>query len=135
MSSTEEVGLEPKKHPEKALSAAGLRSLEPGRHADGNGLYLVVDDSGARRWVLRTVVKGKRCDIGLGGLSIVTLKDAREAAAKMRKTARSGGDPLADRRTDQRVVPTFDEDSREFHDKHSDRFRNPNIKSKGSTAL
>ena len=32
------------KHPEKALSAARVRTIkEPGRHADGNGLYLIVD--------------------------------------------------------------------------------------------
>ena len=33
---------------------APLRILtikEPGRHSDGGGLYLVVDKSGAKRWV------------------------------------------------------------------------------------
>ena len=55
-------------HPEKALTAIQVRQLKvPGRYADGNGLYLVVDPSGARRWILRTVVRGKRRDIGLGG--------------------------------------------------------------------
>ncbi len=55
------------RHPDKALSAASVRALkEPGRHADGNGLYLLVEPSGAKRWVLRTVVRGRRRDIGLG---------------------------------------------------------------------
>ncbi len=49
------------RHPDKALSAVRVRAIsEPGRYADGNGLYLVVDPSGAKRWVLRTVVRGKR---------------------------------------------------------------------------
>jgi hypothetical protein len=70
---------------------------EPGRHCDGNGLYLVVDRSGAKRWVLRIVVKGRRRDIGLGGASLVSLSEAREKAKAVRKIAREGGDPLAAR--------------------------------------
>jgi hypothetical protein len=46
------------RHPEKALSGVRVRSItEPGRYADGNGLYLIVDRSGAKRWLLRTVVR------------------------------------------------------------------------------
>jgi hypothetical protein len=68
-----------KKHPDKALNVLAIRAIEkPGRYADGNGLYLKVDPSGAKRWELRTVVRGKRCDIGLGGLRAVTLAEARE---------------------------------------------------------
>ena len=63
------------KHPYKALSATFLRTIkEASRYADGNGLYLIVDPSGAKRWVLRTVVIGKRRDIGLGSVSLVTLE-------------------------------------------------------------
>ena len=33
-----------RQHPHKALTAAGVNSIKrPGRYADGNGLYLVVD--------------------------------------------------------------------------------------------
>ncbi len=36
------------RHPDKRLTAVRARNAkEPGRHADGNGLYLFVDDSGA----------------------------------------------------------------------------------------
>ncbi|MEJ0097701.1 MAG: Arm DNA-binding domain-containing protein [Bauldia sp.] len=43
------------RHPDKALSALRVKALDkPGRYADGNGLYLIVDPSGAKRWVLRT---------------------------------------------------------------------------------
>lgn len=96
------------KHPEKALSAMKVNKLtEPGRYADGNGLYLVVDDSGAKRWLLRIVVHGKRKDIGLGGTSLVSLAEARERALEYRKLARAGGDPLAVKRAAKKVVPTF----------------------------
>ncbi len=79
------------KHPERALTALKIRSLkEPGRYADGNGLYLVVDPSGAKRWMLRTVVQGRRRDIGLGGTSLVSLAEAREKALSYRKRAREG---------------------------------------------
>lgn len=37
-----------------------VRTLGAGRHGDGSGLYLVVDPSGARRWIVRVTVKGQR---------------------------------------------------------------------------
>src|SRR4249919_1673942 len=96
------------RHPERALSAVRIRAItEPGRYADGNGLYLKVDVSGAKRWELRTVVRGKRCDIGLGGLKAVSLAEAREQARKYRAMARNDEDPLAEKRRARRVVPTF----------------------------
>ncbi len=45
-----------------------VRTLGAGRHGDGNGLYLVVDPSGARRWIVRVTVKGhaqRRFDDGI----------------------------------------------------------------------
>ncbi|HEY3433012.1 MAG TPA: integrase arm-type DNA-binding domain-containing protein [Rhodocyclaceae bacterium] len=114
------------KHPEKALTAVKVKALAaPGRYADGNGLYLVVDPSGSKRWVLRTVIKGKRCDIGLGGLSLVSLAEARDEAARLRKIARNNGDPLMERRTARKVIPTFEEAARQVHKEHSPSWRNP----------
>ena len=97
------------RHPEKALTAAFCRHVgESGRYADGNGLYLHVDPSGARRWVQRLVIRGKSCVLGLGSLALVPLAEAREKALANRRLARSGGDPLAARpRT--AGVPTFAE--------------------------
>jgi len=112
-------------HPDRALTALGLKSLSrPGRYADGNGLYLVVDPTGAKRWILRTVVQGRRRDIGLGSLSTVGLADAREKAAAMRRSAREGGDPIAERRAASRVVPTFAEAAREVHASHRKAWKN-----------
>ena len=75
-------------HPDKRLTAVAIRNLKrPGRYADGNGLYLVVDDSGAKRWTLRTVVLGRRRDIGLGSVRLVSLAEAREQATRLRRKA------------------------------------------------
>ena len=84
-----------KRHPKNALTALAINRKGPGRHADGGGLYLFVDPSGARRWVLRTVIHGKRCDIGLGGARPDNLAKVRQRAREMRDIARAGGDPLA----------------------------------------
>ena len=81
-----------------------------GRHGDGNGLYLVVKPSGSKSWVLRTVVRGRRCDIGLGGFPLVSLAEARAAAFEGRKLARAGGDPLALKRRPD--IPIFEDAAR-----------------------
>lgn len=92
------TGGKPKgRHPENRLTAAAVKRAGPGRHADGNGLFLEVDKSGARRWLLRVVASGRRRDIGLGGASYVSLADARETARRLRSVARAGGDPKAER--------------------------------------
>ena len=96
------------RHPDKALSAAFVRSAPPGRHCDGNGLYLLVQPSGARSWVQRLVIRGRRRDFGLGSVALVSLAEAREKARATRKLAREGGDPLAERRR-ARGVPSFAE--------------------------
>ena len=55
------------RHPSNKLTALAVKKqTTPGRYRDGNGLYLVVDPSGAKRWLQRLSVQGKRCDLGLG---------------------------------------------------------------------
>jgi len=103
-------------HPHKRLTAVHVKNLTvPGRYGDGNGLYLIVDPSGAKRWVLRVMVDGKRKDIGLGGLKVVSLADARAAALAMHSEIRSGKDPVAERRSARRTIPTFDEAATALH--------------------
>jgi integrase len=113
------------KRREKVLSDKSINAItEPGRYTDGNCLHLIVDPSGAKRWVLRVTVHGIRRDIGLGPKSIVSLKAARDEAARMRKIAWAGGDPLAERRKARKVVPTFEEAARQVHTEQSKSFRN-----------
>ena len=90
----------------RPLTAARVRTEKrSGRYQDGQGLYLQVDPSGARRWLQRIVIRGKRTDLGLGGWPLVSLSAAREKAMENRRIARVGGDP----RTEKRDVPTFAE--------------------------
>ncbi len=87
---------------------------EPGHYVDGDGLALVIGKRGGKSWVLRTMVRGKRRDIGLGGVSWVSLAEAREKARALRKIAREGGDPIAARRAGK-TCPTFEEAARRVH--------------------
>ena len=123
------------KHPERALSAARIRNLKAGRYADGNGLYLFCEPSGAKRWVLRTVIKGKRTEIGLGSARLISLAEAREEAARLRKLARRGGDPLAEKRAARRPTPTFEEAARRVHEAIAPTFRNPKHRAQWISSL
>ncbi|GLS88090.1 integrase [Cypionkella aquatica] len=81
-------------------------------YADGGGLYLHVSPTGAKSWILRTVIHGKRRDLGCGSADLVTLAEAREAARKLRKVAREGGDPARERK---RQTLTFEVAARRVH--------------------
>ena len=54
----------------------------------------------------------------------MSLAVAREEAARLRKIARDGGDPLADRRKEKQVVLTFEEAARNVHASLSPSFKN-----------
>ncbi|MCY4430314.1 MAG: integrase arm-type DNA-binding domain-containing protein, partial [Rhodospirillales bacterium] len=95
-------------HPHKALAPAFVRSAPSGRYADGEGLYLYVQPSGPRSWIQRLVIRGRSRELGLGSVRLVTLAEARDKALSNRKIARSGGDPLADKRRLE-SMPTFAE--------------------------
>lgn len=110
-------------HPDKALNAVFVKNTKkPGRYADGQGLYLLVEPSGAKRWVQRLMIQGKRCDLGLGPVSLVTLADARGQAEANRRLARAGGDPLQDRREAKEVL-TFAQAVERYCEKKKAEFR------------
>ena len=94
------------RHPRNALSPTFVRNAAPGRYCDGNGLYLFVQSTGTRSWIQRLVIRGWQRELGLGSVYLVPLAEARAIALANRKIARSGGDPLAERRRTQ-AVPTF----------------------------
>ena len=87
------------------LNARKVETAGPGIYEDGAGLRLVVKPSGARSFVLRYQLDGKRRDMGLGRWPDVTLARAREKAAAARALKADGIDPLAARKRD--VVTTF----------------------------
>ncbi|MBT2186104.1 tyrosine-type recombinase/integrase [Sphingobium nicotianae] len=114
------------------LTAISVRTAKPGRHVDGKGLSLFVAPTGGRSWVLRVQVAGRRRDIGLGTADVsskqerrrdgeteesvplleqrlLTLAEAREKAALLRKLAKAGRDPVAERDKERIVRPSFAE--------------------------
>jgi integrase len=113
-------------HQEKRLTALHLRKPAPGRHADGNGLYLEVEPNGAARWMQRLVIQGKRRDMGLGGLSLVSLAEARDKALENRRIARAGGDPIARARAAKAMDAdkTFRDAALECHAMRAKKWRN-----------
>ncbi|MFA5969142.1 MAG: integrase arm-type DNA-binding domain-containing protein [Sphingomonas sp.] len=88
---------------------------EPGRYSDGEGLLLQISPSGGKSWLMRVQVNGRRRDIGLGELRHVSLRDARLEAAAIKKLAKSGIDPLEERRKVEIVIPTFEQAAKRAH--------------------
>lgn len=112
------------RRPEKALTAQFVRTVqEPGKYFDGHGLYLRVEPNGSRFWVQRIVIRGKRCELGLGSPSLVALAEARGKALANRKLAREGGNPLQARR-EALAVLSFEDAARKVHKLHEPTWRN-----------
>lgn len=127
----------------KELGALAVSRLtQPGRHMVGHvaGLALQVGQTGARSWILRAVVGGKRRDIGLGAYPAVTLKEAHEKAQSKRTDIEAGIDPVLARkeaasrlRANQALEITFEAAAKRFilsksaewsNAKHSDQWTN-----------
>ncbi|SMX23829.1 tyrosine-type recombinase/integrase [Boseongicola aestuarii] len=111
----------------KPLSAAVVASVKtPGKYHDGKGtgLFLLVKKSGARSWVQRLMVQGKRREIGLGSPPFVTLAEARDRALDNKRIAVSGGDPLAEKRKNNLAL-SFEEAARRTHKELAPTWKNP----------
>lgn len=81
------------------LSARSVSAAtKPGRHADGDNLYLVVDKSGAKRWVFLFRWEGRLREMGFGGIARVSLADARAKAVEARRLLAEGRNPIDARR-------------------------------------
>jgi integrase len=118
----------------KELTALEVKRLErPGFHAVGNppGLLHRITDTGAKGWVLRVSVAGKRRHYGLGSYPGVPLAEARERAREIMDRLWRGIDPIAEknaaddaRRTEEAKRLTFAKAARLCHDTKKDGFRN-----------
>lgn len=86
----------------KAMAVLKLRT--PGMHADGGGLYLHVSVTGAKSWIYRYMLAGRRRDMGLGSLNTISLADARARAADCRKQCLEGTDPLTHKKIKMRAA-------------------------------
>jgi len=79
---------------------------QPGKYADGRGLYLLVDKTQAgslsKRWAFRYRVNGRERWMGLGPVTRDNgLKEARDQADTHRKERRDHRDPIETRKTER----------------------------------
>ena len=76
------------------LTDAKLRTLtQPGKHADGEGLYLELTPAGGKYWRMKYRHGGKEKRLAFGVYPAVSLKDARDQAQTARKLLQAGEDP------------------------------------------
>jgi integrase len=120
------------------LSVKQVLHAKPGRHSDGNGLFLLVKPSGSKSWVLRVQHNGRRRDFGLGSFAAesldipvpiqmrksLTLAQAREKARIGRDLAKAGMIPSALWKVENEAVPTFAYVAEEYHRQVSKAWRN-----------
>lgn len=98
------------------LTALRVKNAKPGRYADGQGLYLLVRDSGSRSWVLRTQIDGKRQDLGLGSAVRLSLAQARTQASELRARVKSGENVRVATPIPKSSIPTFADAARACHE-------------------
>jgi integrase len=92
------------------LNARGIQFLKPGKHGDGGGLYLEVDEKLNRKWIYRFSLNGHRREMGLSTWPDTSLKEAREGAQEARRLVARRVDPIEARKSSVRLVeaiPTF----------------------------
>jgi integrase len=96
------------------------------------GLLLQITPSGAKSWIYRTTVGGKRRSIGLGGYPDVTLSQARDLARERKATIRSGIDPVEEQKANKRKLVaaqlstmTFEDAAKAYIKKKDAEFKNP----------
>ena len=120
------------------LTVKKIEHARPGRHADGDGLYLLVKPSGSKSWVLRVQHNGRRHDFGLGAAitgmidvdlpiqlrKSLTLAQAREKARIARELAKAGINPKSYWRAREETVPSFEKVATEYHSQVSKGWRN-----------
>ncbi|KWV93878.1 site-specific integrase [Erythrobacter sp. AP23] len=87
-----------------ALTQMRAKNLDAGKHADGQGLWLIKRSKEGGKWIVRLVIRGKRREMGLGPWPDVSIAEARERAAEARKAVRDGLDPIV-ARARQRQAP------------------------------
>jgi integrase len=120
------------------LKAKQIEHAKEGMHADGTGLYLRVQASGAKSWIFRFQLNGRRREMGIGTLDVKSAPDARADAATFIAQVRAGVDPIEARNRieasqDSTRVMTFDEAAKQFikanktgwkNAKHADQWQN-----------
>ena len=107
---------------------------KPGRHGDGDGLFLQVGTGGAASWIVRIQKDGRRRDIGLGSAKKVSLTLARERASAARTDLEMGIDPVAKRKKEL-GIPTFREAASQYMSEHQKTWRNAKHRAQWKSTL
>ncbi|MBW4933271.1 tyrosine-type recombinase/integrase [Marinobacter sp. F4206] len=142
--------------PKKAreLSATEVRRLTHSVSKDGkpynalhpvggvSGLLLQVTPTGAKSWIYRTTIAGKRRNIGLGAFPDVTLAQARDKAREARDKINSGIDPIEERQAARRALVaarlstvTFADAMNDYISMKAKEFRNPRQRQQWENSL
>jgi integrase len=86
------------------LTPDEIKNKQTGRHADSDGLYLQVSASGAKSWLYRYQIEGRRREYGIGSLSKFTLAQARKERDQLRLKVKAGIDPLAEKQKNKAIA-------------------------------
>jgi integrase len=116
------------------LTARKVETAKPGKYSDGGNLYLIVSDTGSRKWVLRFTWRSRAKEMGLGSAASVPLADAREKAACARGMIARGFNPIEERKR-RGGVPTFGEMADDVRATLSAGFRNEKHKAQWKSTL
>jgi integrase len=114
------------------LTASQIAKLEtPGLYRAERGLYLQVRPNGAKSWLVRYQLDGRRRMMGIGPVRLVPLTEARARALRAQRDLLDGIDPIDARRARRvpvvapKVVPTFIECAAAYVRAHRDAWSNP----------
>ena len=113
------------------LTDRAVKTKGPGRHSDGGGLFLVVAPAGARSWVLRFQMAGRRRDMSLGSYPQIALADARKAAVDAQALIARGIDPIEARKVSRQAakpVPLFKDIAKEVIAEEQAKSSNANVR-------
>jgi integrase len=116
----------------KGLTVRQVETKTAGMWADGGGLYLRVTAAGARGWIYRYQIAGRRREMGVGPYPLVTLAEARQRAHDARKLVMVGTDPIDAKRASAvaqavekaKAVPTFRQVAEQYIVNHRPAWRN-----------
>ncbi len=110
--------------PTNQLTDRKVKTLKgPNRIGDGGGLWLSVQNSGAKQWTVRFTLDGKRREMGLGSYPIISLEEAREKALEARRLVKRGVDPITDKRRSSSIL-SFAQAAREVHSINAPSWKN-----------
>ena len=104
------------------LSVKEIQHARPGNYIDGNGLYMQVSKAGTKSWIYRFQIHGKRREMGLGSIDLVSAVKARAAAGNLKALVKEGIDPIEKRRQGQAAAAAVQAEQKAMVEKTSHTF-------------